>query len=69
MSKFETIGTQYQLEARSITDANRSLDYSCNACCHSMRALHCDCDHCAIQMTHKEVVAYFNDNPTLALTI
>ena len=57
MTKFEQIGINYQHNARSIADANKSFEYSCNCCCN--KGMHLDCDRCAISAVHNMVVACF----------
>lgn len=59
MTKFEKIGVNYQFDANNIEEANKAFERSCNACCHMGR--HAKCKQCAIDCTHKMVVAYFND--------
>lgn len=58
MTKFETIGVQYQYEAASKEEANRSFKYSCNCCCH--RGMRIECDRCAIAVAHNHVMASFD---------
>lgn len=60
MTKFEQVGINYQYDATSAREANKSFQYSCDCCCH--KGMHLDCDHCAISHVHSLVVAYFNDN-------
>lgn len=60
MTKFEQVGINYQYDATSVREANKSFQYSCDCCCH--KGMHLDCDHCAISHVHSLVVAYFNDN-------
>ena len=57
MTKFETIGVQYQHEATTKEEANRSFQYSCNCCCH--RGMRIECDRCAIAVVHNHVIASF----------
>lgn len=59
MTKFEQIGINYQYDARSIEEANKSFQHSCNCCCN--KGIRIDCDKCAIAHTHALIVAYFND--------
>lgn len=59
MTKFETIGINYQYDANNIKEANRFFQYSCNCCCN--KGMHLNCDRCAISHVHNLVVAYFND--------
>lgn len=60
MIKFERIGVNFQYDATSIEQANKSFSYSCDCCC--SKGIRIDCDHCAISHAHSLVVAYFNDN-------
>ena len=57
MTKFEQIGVNYQYEATSKEEANRSFNYSCICCCH--RGMRIECDRCAIAVVHNHVVASF----------
>lgn len=59
MTKFETVGVNYQYDANNIKEANKSFKYSCNCCCN--KGIHLNCDRCAIANVHNLVVAYFND--------
>lgn len=59
MTKFETIGVNYQYDASNKLEADRSMMYSCKCCCE--KGMRIDCDHCAIAHTHSLVVAYFDD--------
>lgn len=59
MTKFETIGVNYQYAADSKEEAKRAFAYSCKACCN--KGMRLDCDRCAIAHTHAMVVAYFAD--------
>ena len=60
MTKFEQVGINYQYDATSVREANKSFQHSCDCCCN--KGMHLDCDHCAISHVHSLVVAYFNDN-------
>ena len=60
MTEFEQVGINYQYDATSIREANKSFQHSCDCCCN--KGMHLDCDHCAISHVHSLVVAYFNDN-------
>lgn len=55
MTKFEQIGVNYQYEAESKQQANRSFRYSCDCCC--QRGMRIDCDRCAIACAHSLVIA------------
>lgn len=59
MTKFETIGVNYQYEANNKYEANKSFEHSCKCCCN--KGMHIECDKCAIAHTHSLVVAYFED--------
>ncbi len=61
MTKFETIGCNYQYDAPTLEAANKSFEISCNICCNNARALYCTCDNCAIKQCHEMVVAAFAD--------
>jgi hypothetical protein len=60
MIKFERIGVNFQYEASSIEQANRSFEYSCECCC--TKGIRLNCDRCAIAQAHSLVVACFDDN-------
>lgn len=62
MTKFETIGVNYQYAAGSKEEAKRAFAYSCKACCN--KGMRLDCDRCAIAHTYAMVVAYFSDKET-----
>ena len=49
MTKFEQVGINYQHEATTKEDANRSFKYSCDCCCN--RGMHIKCDRCAIALS------------------
>lgn len=53
MTKFEQVGVNYQYDAQSKEEANRSFKYSCNC------GMHISCDHCAIEYVHNLVIASF----------
>ena len=57
MTKFEQIGINYQYDARTKEEANRSFKYSCECCCN--RGMHIECERCAIACVHNLVVASF----------
>ena len=59
MTKFETVGVNYQYDAKNKTEANKSFAHSCNVCCN--RGMHIECDRCAIAHVHSLVIAYFDD--------
>ena len=57
MTKFEQIGINYQYDARTKEEANRSFKYSCECCCN--RGMHIECERYAIACVHNLVVASF----------
>lgn len=59
MTKFETIGVERQRNAVDKHDAAREFQISCTICCN--HGCYIDCDRCAINATHTEVVAIFDD--------
>lgn len=59
MTKFETIGVQAQLDAEDKKEAMKRFMWSCSCCCY--RGMKLDCDRCAIDHTHREVLASFDD--------
>ena len=59
MTKFEQIGINIQLSATSKEDALKKFNHSCNLCCY--KGMHIDCDHCAIAVTHNQLIAIFDD--------
>lgn len=60
MTKFEQIGVNYQNDAESKEQANRSFRYSCECCC--TRGLRIECDRCAIAVAHNLTIAAFENN-------
>lgn len=59
MTKFEQIGVNYQNDAESKEQANRSFYYSCECCC--TRGLRIECDRCAIAVAHNLTIAAFEN--------
>ena len=57
MTKFEQIGVNYQYMASTVEEATESFMHSCQCCTHQSRCLYNDCNHCAIQMAHNQIVA------------
>ena len=55
MTKFEQVGVNIQHTSRTKEDAQQKLKYSCDCCCN--RGLQIKCDKCAIEITHKLVMA------------
>jgi hypothetical protein len=64
MTKFESIGVQYQRDADSKQEANKLFLYSCKCCCE--KGMRIECDRCAIAHAHAMVVACFADNEVVA---
>jgi len=62
VTKFEQIGIEFQHEATSKYEANRSFRYSCRVCCE--RGIRIDCDRCAIAATHELTVAAMESAPS-----
>ena len=60
MTKFEQVGVNYQNDAGSKEQANRSFRYSCECCCN--RGLRIECDRCAIAVAHNLTIAAFENN-------
>ena len=60
MTKFEQVGVNYQNDAESKEQANRSFRYSCECCC--TRGMHIECDRCAIAVVHNLTIAAFENN-------
>lgn len=59
MTKFEQIGVNYQNDAESKEQANRSFYYSCECCC--TRGLRIECNRCAIVVAHNLTIAAFEN--------
>lgn len=59
MTKFETIGVNFQYDARTKQEAETSFMLSCTSCC--KKGMRIDCDKCAIAHVNSLVVAYFAD--------
>lgn len=60
MTKFETIGVEYQYNADSKNTAIKCFHHSCNICCN--KGIYIDCDKCTIKVAHELVIAVFDDN-------
>lgn len=60
MTKFEQVGVNYQYDALSKREAERSFQRSCNVCCN--RGMRIDCDRCAIAFAHSLVMASFESD-------
>ena len=41
MTYFETVGVDYQYNAKNIKEANKAFEYSCNCCC--TKGIHIEC--------------------------
>jgi hypothetical protein len=59
MTKFETVGVNYQYDACNKHEADKSMMYSCKCCCE--KGMRIECDRCAIAQAHAMVIAYFDD--------
>ena len=59
MSKFETVGSDRQYGATTRQEADIQYKKSCDLCCMSLRANHCDCDHCWIEYAHNYMIEKF----------
>lgn len=59
MTKFEQIGCNYQYESDTKEEALHNFQHSCYCCC--MKGMRIECDHCAIEVAHKHVVASFEN--------
>lgn len=57
MTKFEQRGINFQYDATTKEQAQKSFQYSFDCCCN--KGMRIDCAHYAISYTHKMVVAYF----------
>ena len=64
MTKFESVGVQYQYDADSKQQANKSFLYSCKCCCE--KGMRIECDRCAIAHAHAMVVACLDDKKVVA---
>jgi len=51
-----------QYACRTILEADKAFEESCNLCCNSPRCLHTDCRTCRVQQMHDAVVAMMQDN-------
>lgn len=60
MTKFEQVSVNYQNDAESKEQANRSFRYSCECCC--TRSLRIECDRYAIAVAHNLTIAAFENN-------
>ena len=58
MTKFETIGINYQYDASNLYEANKAFKHSCNCCCN--KGIKIDCDNCGIAFAHSLVIASFD---------
>ena len=59
MTKFETVGSNLQIEADTIRQAIKRFHYSCTLC--AERGIHVPCDNCAIRSAHQLRVVILND--------
>lgn len=55
MTKFEQIGVEYQLEAYTCHEANKSFKRSCECCV--TKGMNLSCDRCAIKQAHLQTIA------------
>ena len=58
-SFFEEEGIKLQKRARTLKEAIKNYNYSCDCCV--FRGRYQDCGHCAIDMVHNMIVADFMD--------
>lgn len=61
-TRFEQIGINRQMSARTINEAEQMMRQSCNSCTHSLHCLSHDCEHCTIKMAHEDRVAILVDD-------
>lgn len=59
MTKFETVGMGFQMQAQTVIEAQQSFAYSCRVC--AAKGLRIECDRCGINAVHSEILAYLND--------
>lgn len=57
MTKFEQIGVNIQYNSPTKEIAQENFSRSCECCCN--RGLYIKCNRCAIEVTHKLVIASF----------
>ena len=57
MTKFEQVGVNMQYDSTTKEIAQKRFARSCECCCN--KGLHIKCDRCAIEITHKLVIASF----------
>ena len=57
MTKFEQIGVNMQYDSVTKEIAQQKFSRSCECCCN--KGLHIRCDRCAIETTHRLVMATF----------
>lgn len=55
MTKFEQIGVEYQHEACTCHEANKSFKRSCECCV--LKGMNISCDRCAIKQAHLQTIA------------
>ena len=58
-SNFERIGISRLYNAKTVEDAKRTFEHSCECCCSKGR--YANCDQCGIDYTYKLIVALLND--------
>lgn len=54
MTYFETVGVDYQYNARTINEATKNFEKSCTMC--STQGKHIVCDRCAIANVHHNLI-------------
>lgn len=59
MTKFETIGVQYQRESCSKEESDYNFKNSCRCC--TSRGMQINCNKCAIAAAHDQTIALFDD--------
>jgi len=59
VTKFESKGVELQQEAVSKFQAEKRFSYSCSMCCRF--GLHIECDRCAINVVHSQMIKVFQN--------
>ena len=54
MSYFEQLGVNFQYNSRSIEEATKNFERSCDKCCNTGK--HIECDRCHIASVHNDVL-------------
>ena len=60
MLKFEEIGVELQKTAKTVDQANRRYETSCDIC--ASRGLYIRCEYCHIREAHRLAVAALSEN-------